>query len=106
MVILKKIRAASLVEALTASVIIVLVFMIASLSFNNIFMNTIRADDSLLVNRQKEIIYFTRHGKLDFPFFEEKEYWLISGHKEGKRVYYEIQNKRKRNTQELIIYTD
>lgn len=94
MVKLKKIKASSLIETLTASVIIMVVFMIASFSFNNVFLNTIKSDDALLRNRIQEITYFTKNRKISFPFYEEKEYWIFSGIKNGEVVSFEIQNIR------------
>jgi len=94
MVILKKLKASSLLETLTASVIIVIVFMIASFSFNNVFLNSIRSDDTSLKNRIHEITYFIKHDKLKFPFYEDAEYWIISGERKGSESYFEIRNKR------------
>lgn len=94
MVILRKLKASSLLETLTASVIIMIVFMIASFSFNNVFLNSIRSDDTLLKNRIHEITYFFKHDKLNFPFYEDEEYWIISGERKGSAAYFEIQNKR------------
>jgi len=77
MVILKKIRAATLVETLTASVLIIIVFMIASLSFNNIFTNHIKRDHSSIANRIKELEYQILHNKLIIPYTEDFGNWEI-----------------------------
>ncbi|WP_299181243.1 hypothetical protein [uncultured Aquimarina sp.] len=77
MVILKKIRAASLIETLTASVLIIIVFMIASLSFNNIFTNHIKRDKSAIENRIKELEYLIIHNKLKIPYTEDFDSWEI-----------------------------
>ncbi len=77
MVILKKIRAATLVEVLTASVLIIIVFMIASLSFNTIFSNQIKKDHSALDNRIKEIEYLFIHKKIGAPYAEDFDGWEI-----------------------------
>lgn len=106
MVILKKVKAASLVETLIASVIIVIVFMIASFSFNNVFVNSIKKEDSVLQNRLKEITYFSRHDKQEFPFYEEGDYWQISGEKNGEEVVLEIKNTRKDKTWQVTIIKD
>ena len=43
--VLKKIKAASLAETLVASVIVMIVFIIASLSVNNVFGTMVQSDD-------------------------------------------------------------
>lgn len=103
MVVLKKIRASSLVETLTASVIIVVIFMIASFSFNNVFLNTIKSDDEQLTNRIQEIKYFTRYESIKFPFYEEREYWIISAEQKSGAVYFEVQNLRNKKEMDFII---
>lgn len=103
MVVLKKLKAASLVETLTATVIIVVVFIIASMSFNNVFLNTIKSDDTLLQNRLEEITYFIQHDKLGLPFYEEGPYWVISGEKRGDEVIFDIENIRQAKSYQLTI---
>lgn len=106
MVVLKKLKAASLVETLTATVIIVVIFMIASMSFNNVFLNTIKSDDTLLKNRLEEITYFIQHDKLRLPFYEEGSYWVISGEKRGEKVVFDIENTRQAKSYQLTILQD
>ncbi|RZS98809.1 hypothetical protein [Aquimarina brevivitae] len=84
MVILKKIKAATLVETLTASVIIIIVFMIASLSFNTIFINHQKRDHSAIDNRLKELTYKSRHNVIQLPYQERFANWDI---------YIEVQNE-------------
>jgi len=103
MVILKKIRASSLVETLTASVIIVVIFMITSFSFNNVFLNTIKSDDEQLTNRIREIKYLTRYERIKFPLYEEGEYWVISAEQKPGAVYFAVQNLRNKKKKNFII---
>ncbi|GAA4276405.1 hypothetical protein [Aquimarina mytili] len=77
MVILKKIQAATLVEVLTASVLIIIVFMVASLSFNNVFANQIKRDHTAIENRVKALGYFSIHGTMKLPYAEDFEGWEI-----------------------------
>ncbi len=95
MVILKKIRGATLIETLTASVLIIIVFMIASLSFNNIFNNHVKQDLGAIENRIKELEYLVHHQKITIPYTEgfsgwgieiiaQKTYTLITYSKNGK----------------------
>lgn len=77
MVVLKKIRAATLIETLTASVLIIIVFMIASLSFNNIFTNHMKRDQSAIENRVRELEYLYIHDQLKLPYAEDFGVWEI-----------------------------
>ncbi|WP_271765823.1 hypothetical protein [Aquimarina algiphila] len=77
MVILKKIKGATLIEVLTASILIIIVFMIASLSFNNIFKNQIQRDHSTIENRVKELEYLSIHGRIKLPYAEDFDGWEI-----------------------------
>jgi len=94
MVILKKIKASSIIEVLTASVLIVVVFMVASLILNTIFKNTVINTDQNINHRIKELHYLYLHEKIVLPYDEEingysilmemnKEQLLISYGKEG-----------------------
>ena len=103
MVVLGKLKASSLIETLTASVIIVIVFMVASLSFNNVFLNTIKSNTATLDSRLDEIKYLTENENLHFPFYEEKQYWVISGEKKQERAYFKISNLRNNRNSVLII---
>lgn len=74
---MKKIRCASLVETLTATVIIVVVFIIASSGLNNLFINNLNRDDFKLENRLSELKYFLNKDQLTLPYYEEESYWII-----------------------------
>lgn len=101
MVVLKKVRSATLVEIMVASVIIVIVFLIASLSVNNIFRGTINSDDSSLRNRINELTYFVQNDKIEIPFYEERLLWDIVIENRGKENIMEVKNKK--NGKEIRI---
>ena len=102
MALLRKVRAASLVETLTASVIIVVVFMIASLSFNNVIRNSVKANDDLLQNRLQEIQYLAMNGKISYPFFEEGTYWIISA-EDTEEKKFRVKNLRNGENYEIEL---
>ncbi len=91
MAILKKIQAATLVEVLTASVLIMVVFMIASLSFNNVFSNQIKRDHSAIQNRVKQLEYLLIHDKIKLPYAEDFDNWeiIITKTEDAATVSYE-----------------
>jgi len=70
-------------EVLTASVLIMVVFMIASLSFNNVFSNQIKRDHSAIQNRVKQLEYLLIHDKIKLPYAEDFDTWEIIIIKEG-----------------------
>ena len=90
-------------ETLTASVIIVVVFMIASFSFNNVFLNSVKSNDNLLQNRLEEMKYLVNHGKLQLPFFEEGAYWIISAEEVNGKLQMEVQNLRNGRKSEMEL---
>lgn len=101
--VLKKVKSASLVESLTASIIILIVFTIALTSFNSIFHNNINRNNSALLNRISELGYIAKHGKLEIPFSEEKDYWEIYIKRDRNQLVVEAYNKKSSLRQTSII---
>ena len=77
MVILKKIKSATLIETLIATVLIVVVFLMASMIINTIFFNTFHQKKELVMNRLDELEYEYINKSLELPFLEEIENWNI-----------------------------
>ena len=73
-----KIRASSLIETIVASILIMIVFVIASLTLNNIFRGVVKNDTSQLDYRVKELTYLFQNDKLELPFYEETKMWDIA----------------------------
>ncbi len=96
MVVLKKIRAATLIETLTASVLIIIVFMIASLSFNSIFTNHQKRNLSSIENRVKELEYLIINNKLKIPYAEDFGAWEIEIliHNKQTTLYYQKEEQK------------
>lgn len=84
--VLKKVKAATLIETLTASVLIIIVFMVASLSFNNIFTNHTKRDRGVIENRVKELQYLLIHEQIQLPYVEDFGNWEIEMTKSDKSV--------------------
>ena len=106
MVVLKRIMSSSLIETLIASVIIITVFMIASISFINIFSNELRAKDDRLQSRIREIKYYAKYDQLNYPFYEERKYWIISGVNNISEVEFLVKNKRTNSEKKIKIAID
>ena len=103
MAVLKKIKSSSLIESLTASIIVVLVFMVASFSFNNVLMNTVRTDEFSLNTHLRELRYLMLHDKLTFPFYEEGQYWVIRSEDIENQTLLMVLNKRSNKTYTIAV---
>lgn len=75
---IRKLKASTIVETLIASLIIILVFTIASLTLNNVFKATIKKDTTLIHYRLNKLSYLLQNDKLSIPYFEEYKGWDIS----------------------------
>lgn len=78
MAVLKKIKSATLVEAMVATVLIVIVFMIASLVMNNLLLNTFSRNTHAVDNRMMELEYHINNKNIQLPYSEEYRGWRIS----------------------------
>jgi hypothetical protein len=76
-VILRKIRSATLIEALVATVLIVVVFIIASLVLNNLLLNSFSKNTHTVENRIFELQYQAKQSRLVLPYHEEFDNWDI-----------------------------
>ncbi len=81
MVVLKskyKIKGSTLMETLVATVIIVIIFMIASITLNNLFSITIKNNTQSIDNYLNELKYKHQNNMLQLPYQEYYENWLIN----------------------------
>ena len=77
MAILRKIKSATLIEALVATVLIVVIFVVASLILNNLLFNTFSNNTHNVENRMFELEYYARQNKLTLPYNEKFGAWNI-----------------------------
>lgn len=73
-----KLKASTIVETLIASLIIIIVFAIASLTLNNVFKTNIKKDTTLVQYRLNKLSYLLQKNKISIPYNEEYEGWEIS----------------------------
>jgi predicted PurR-regulated permease PerM len=84
MAILKKlhldyrVKASTLMETLVATVLIVIIFMSASMILNNIFSNSIKNNTRDIDTYLSELQYLEENNKLQLPYQEEFGKWQIS----------------------------
>lgn len=77
MVVLKKIKASSLIETITASVIIVIVFSMALLILHSVFTHKINNDTSVLFNHIHQLEYRLKNKQIKLPYQETFDHWEI-----------------------------
>lgn len=87
-----KLKGSTLVESLVASVIIVIVFTIASLTLNNVFRSSIKSNTDGIQNRLNKLEYLYHNDKIRNPYQETFNNWniqLIASDKE--HTYYRLE---------------
>lgn len=88
MVILKKIKASTLMETLVATVIIITVFMMAMLIINQILKTTIKKDTTNIESKLNELEYFIINDKVKIPYSETYNVWEIRITKNKEHDYF------------------
>ena len=77
MALLRKVKSATLIEALVATVLIVIVFVVASLILNNLITNTFSRNIHAVETRMAELEYLARHNSIKLPYKEDFGRWNI-----------------------------
>ena len=72
-----KIKASTLVETLVASVIIITVFSMASLTLNAIFKNSVHSNTRTIDAHLNKLMYLNQHGKLEMNYQDNFNEWEI-----------------------------
>jgi predicted PurR-regulated permease PerM len=104
MAILRKVKASTLVETLTATVLIVVVFMLTSMILNNLFANSIKNDTTKIDNYLNELEYYYVNDKLSIPYEEEHNTWNITIEKQKERTSCKLEMvASNRSTNKIII---
>ncbi len=85
----KKITASTLVETLVASVIIIVIFAIASLTLNNVLSSTVKSDTHSIDNHLNKLSYLYLHQKIKANYQESFEDYTISVSREveGEKTF-------------------
>lgn len=84
MVILRKIKSATLAEAIVATIIIVIVFAVASLVLNNLLVNSFSKKSYQIEPRMNELMYLASYEKLELPHTEQYGAWDVAVRAEKK----------------------
>ncbi|MDL5514849.1 hypothetical protein QSE00_23770 [Arenibacter sp. M-2] len=78
MVVLKRIRASTLMETLVATVLIIIIFMVASMLLNNMFANSINARNQDALEHLNRLKYKYEGHYLKLPYYGELGVWEIT----------------------------
>lgn len=76
--VLKKIKSATLVESLVATVLIVVIFVVSSLVINNLLLNGFNTNTTEIENRLYELEYEYQNQKIKLPYNEVFQDWNIT----------------------------
>jgi hypothetical protein len=104
MVVLKKIKAATLMETLVATVLIVLVFMISTFLLNSLFNNTVKQNTDTLKTHISELTYLSTHNRITIPYDDAFENWHISVERKGTKLIFEASHKETNKTIRMERY--
>lgn len=104
MAILKKIKSSTLMETLVATVLIVVVFMLASMILNNLFSSNIKNNTRAIETYLNELQYLQRHQKIILPYHDDFETWHISidRYSENNQAIIEFEAVNKRTNKTII----
>jgi len=86
MALLKKVRASTLMETLVATVLIVIIFMVASMTMNNLLFRNVKQNTELAEERLNALEYQVKNKGIKLPYYEDFESWeiAISEYKSGE----------------------
>jgi len=106
MALLKKVRSATLIEALVATVLIVIIFIVASLVINNLLMNSFTRNTHAIDTRINELEYQLRFKSITLPYREEFGTWDIELTQETKNnVVWLKSNATNKTNKKMVIRT-
>ena len=75
--LLKKIRSATLIEALVATVLVVIIFVVSSLVLNNLLLNSFSSNTHAVETRINELTYSAAHETISLPYNEDFKVWRV-----------------------------
>lgn len=108
MVVLRKIKGSTLMETLVATVLIVLLFTMASLLLNSIFASSISGGkNQQLTTHLQQLEYRYKNGIIAIPYYEELEEWNIVLDTEnfGATTYLVLEATNNKTKQQLKTYS-
>lgn len=104
MVILKKIKASTLIETLVATVLIVIIFMISSMILNNLFSNSIKNSTTDIDAQLSELRYLYENDKLIIPYNDNFKDWqiLVDSYKDNNITIVEFEATNTKTSKTIL----
>lgn len=107
MVVLKtpyKVKGSSLVETITATVIIMIVFVIAIGAISNVLKRTANSNTQLINQELNKLEYLHRHNKIEVPDVITLKSWIINidREQEGDVSYVVFRARNKENRKQKV----
>nr|WP_299067290.1 hypothetical protein [uncultured Allomuricauda sp.] len=78
MVVLKKLKASTLMETMVATVLIVVIFMFSSLILNSLFSAQVKGNLQPIKSHLNQLEYQYVNQKINLPYYEEWKTWDIT----------------------------
>lgn len=104
--VLRKIKSATLVESLVATVLIVVIFIVSSLVINNLLLNGFNNNTTEIENRLYELEYEYQNNKIILPYNETYQNWEISVNKivsvDSNEKIIEFEAKKNKSNKKVI----
>lgn len=107
MVVLKRIKASTLIETMVATVLIVLIFMMASLLLNSIFSNSIQANHQQPITQLQKLEYHYKNGNITTPYVQELDQWNIElvTEEKGTSIFLRLEATHKKTNTQIKTYS-
>jgi len=72
-----RVKGSTLMETLVATVLIVIIFMVASMTMNNLLSRNVKQNTELAEERLNALAYQYKNGGIKLPYYEDFNVWEI-----------------------------
>ncbi|TAI48501.1 hypothetical protein [Flagellimonas allohymeniacidonis] len=100
---MRKIKASTLMETMVATVLIVVVFMIASLVMNTLMAAQVKSNLSPIKEHLQQLEYACMNKQLTVPYYEEWKGWEIALTQEGAMILIEATHLDNQKQVETLV---
>lgn len=103
-----RVRGSTLMETLVATVLIVVVFMLASMILQNLFSNTINKSTHAIENHLNELQYLHLHDQIELPYSDTYRNWKVSidSYQENSQYFIEFEANNTKTSQTISFIED
>ena len=101
-------KGSTLMETLVATILIMVVFVVASLVLNNLFSSSINSNISVITNHLNELEYLQLNNQIRLPYSDTFDNWdiIVSNQKEDENniIVFEATNKATNKIVSRIVH--